>query len=221
MNTKFLIISLILFLFTVNVVLADVAMPLSLVTIPYFPIIILIEMIAFLILIKKFYKIDIGIKAIIVIVLIANIITSLLGTFFPIYRYFIGNLTSFVLSFIVSIPVEFAIFRHFLKFLKKKFNSLDLLEITFIINFFSYLFLFFLFFRTSELMAFINYSAIVNMFSTTDLSFIILILALFSFIISCFIVWLYERVKKRKEKGKLNTSTIRTICSCIHITTCS
>ena len=78
-------------------------------------------------------------------------------------------------------------------------RTIDLLEISFIINTLSYLILLFSFFKISQIMTIINYSSIINTIYTIDLTTLILILALISFVFSCLIVWIYDKIRKPEK----------------------
>lgn len=62
---------------------ADVIMPLAVVTIPFLPVIVLIEALLFWLLLNRRYKVATGFWRSVVIILVANLATSALGTFLP------------------------------------------------------------------------------------------------------------------------------------------
>ncbi len=116
---------------------ADIALPFSLMTLPFFPLILLVEVIVFWLLINKVFKIEVNFWKSLLIIFAANVVSSLLGTFLLIER-FIFNLTIFLLvTFILSAFIEFGIYLLF--FVKKKSKKINLLWISFAVNFLTYL----------------------------------------------------------------------------------
>jgi hypothetical protein len=137
MNKKFLIITLLTYLFIPKLVIADVIYPLSFMIIPFIPFIILIEAFVFWLLVNKWIKIQTGFWKLILVVLVANIVTSLLGTFVPIYRYTAANLMWIGVAFVFSIFIEWGIYVPF--FRKADIRIFDLLKISFIVNLATYI----------------------------------------------------------------------------------
>lgn len=112
---------------------ADVLTPLSEVMIPFIPVVIISETIGFWLLVNKFFKIKTGFWKSLVIMTVANIITSLLGTFIQLYRNVTGPL---LLAFILSIIIEFIVYLFF--FGKAKIEKIKLLVLSLIVNSISY-----------------------------------------------------------------------------------
>lgn len=139
MKSKGLIVSLSSFIFLslLNLVSADISVPLSMLTIPFIPIIIFIEGFIIWILINKSLKIQLGFWKSILIAFTANIVTSLIGTFIPLYRYVTENLTWVAIAFVLSVLIEWAIYTPFLR--KFEIKKLDLLMISFIANVATYI----------------------------------------------------------------------------------
>ena len=136
MNKKFLLFTILTFLLLPQLVSADLITPLSFMTIPLIPFIILIEAFAFWLLSNKVIKVPIGFWKIILVTFVANIVTSLLGTFIPLYRYTAENLMWIGLAFIFSVFIEWEIYIPF--FRKVNIKILDLLKISFVGNLITY-----------------------------------------------------------------------------------
>lgn len=117
-------------------VLADVITPLSYMTIPLIPLIVLIEAFVFWLLVNKVIKVRIGFWKLILVALIANIVTSLLGTFIPLYRYAAGNLILIGVAFVFSVFIEWEIYIPF--FRKVNIKIFNLLKISFVGNLITY-----------------------------------------------------------------------------------
>jgi len=148
--------TLLIFLLLIMPVLADGAVALSEASTIILPIVILIEILIFWILNKKIYKNKINIKKIVIVILIANMISTLFGFIFTndLYeitglqvgsRGFIHNISiktffGFFVYFIISVIIEFFIF---FIILRKSYKIKDMLIICIIVNISSYVFLFF------------------------------------------------------------------------------
>jgi len=136
MDKKFLLLTILTFLLLPQLVSADLITPLSMMTIPLIPFIILIEAFAFWLLANKVIKVPIGFWKLILITLVANIVTSLLGTFIPLYRYTAENLMWIGVAFVFSVFIEWGIYIPF--FRKVNIKILDLLKISFVGNLITY-----------------------------------------------------------------------------------
>ena len=124
------------FLIFPQIVLADVIVPLSTVTFPLIPFVILIETIVFWLMANNLMKYRVGFWKSLLVVAIANLATSLLGTIIPLYKYAIGNLIWIGIAFTLSVFIEWAIYLPF--FRKTKIKKSDLLKISLAGNFITY-----------------------------------------------------------------------------------
>ncbi len=125
-----------IFLLLVPLVSADIIMPFSFYTIMFFPAILIIEVVGFWLLANKVFNIRVSFWKSLLIVTVANVVTSLVGTIFPFKR----SIILFLIAFILSVIIEFVIFLLF--FIKKEIKKINLLWISGIINFGSYLVLY-------------------------------------------------------------------------------
>ena len=141
MRNKFIVL-LSLILLIPSIALADVITPLSFITIPLIPFIILIEAFVFWLLANKVIKVPIGFWKLILVTLVANIVTSLVGTFVPLYRHITENLIWIGVAFLFSVFIEWGIYIPF--FRRVNIKILDLLKISFIGNLITYTILAFL-----------------------------------------------------------------------------
>ena len=129
-------IVLILFclIFTVEVVSADVIFPLSFVTLPFFPLILVIEVLVFVVYVKCILAktgLDISLKRAFLTVFTANLASSAVGLIFPTLH---DSLTLTILSaLLLSIIVEFFVYVMLLRIRK-----LELLKLSSLTNFASY-----------------------------------------------------------------------------------
>jgi len=116
---------------------ADVILPFSTVkkTLPYFLLILVIEVIIFWLLTNKVFKIKTRFWKSLLIVFIANAVSSLLGSL-------LGTFLEYYYAFVLSVFIEFGVYLLF--FTKKKFKKINLLWISLAANFLSYLVLFLL-----------------------------------------------------------------------------
>ena len=118
-------------------VLADLIVPFTVSTIAYFPLIVIIEIIGFWLLTNKAFKIKASFWKSVLIILVANVVTSLIGTFIPVYGF---SLYAVAITFVISVLIEFGIYVLF--FIKeKKVSKMNLFLVSLIVNFFSYLIL--------------------------------------------------------------------------------
>lgn len=136
MNNKFLILLGALFLL-LPIVSADVILPFSFVTIPFYPLFLIVELILFWLLANRVFSIKVSFWKSLLIVAVANIVTSLMGTFIPSYRDFTGPILT---AFILSVIVEFGIYLLF--FIKKDVKRINLFWISGLVNLVSYILLF-------------------------------------------------------------------------------
>ena len=145
MDKKFLIITLSAFLLIPKLVSANliapvserIITPVSLLAIPLFPFIIVIETFVFWLLIHKWLKIQTGFWKLILVVLVANGVTSLLGTYVQFYEYAAENLLWISIAFVLSVFIEWGLYVPF--FRKANVKRLDLLKISFIVNLATYI----------------------------------------------------------------------------------
>ncbi len=124
------------FLFLPQLASADVIVPLSILTIPLIPIIVIIEAVIFWEIANKNIKVPIGFWKLILVTLIANIVTSLLGIIIPIYQYTSTNLIWIGVAFVLSVFIEWGIYIPF--FRKVTIKIIDLLRISFVANLITY-----------------------------------------------------------------------------------
>ncbi len=117
-------------------VFADVATPLTLLTLPLFPVIVAVETLILFLWLTKRLRVSVGILRSILTVLAANLVTSLIGTFIPTYRQFEGNLVALGVAFVLSVFIEWAVYIPF--FLKISVRRRDLLKISILANLVSY-----------------------------------------------------------------------------------
>jgi len=136
MRNKLTLILLAALSFIIPTVRADIIMPFSYVTTPFYPLFLIVELILFWLLANKVFSIKIGFWKSLLIVAVANIVTSLIGTFIPSYRDFTGPI---LIAFILSVIVEFIVFLLF--FIKKDVKRINLFWISGIVNIVSYLIL--------------------------------------------------------------------------------
>ena len=136
MEKKFLLLTMLTFLLLPQLVSADLIVPLSVMTIPLIPFIILIEAFAFWLLANKVIKVPVGFWKLILVTFVANIVTSLLGTFIPLYKNTAENLIWIGVAFIFSVFIEWGIYIPF--FRKVNIKIFDLLKISFVGNIITY-----------------------------------------------------------------------------------
>ena len=129
-----IILSFILFL--PKLALADIMVPLSFTTIPLIPFIVLIEAFVFWLLVNRWLKVQTGFWKLVLVVFIANIVTSLLGTFIYFYRSVAENLMLISIAFICSVIIEWGLYLPF--FWKTNIKKYNLLIISFIANLATY-----------------------------------------------------------------------------------
>ena len=134
-----------IFLLALPLVSANVAYPIGWITLPLLPFIVLIEGLVLWLLAKQWLKAKLGFWKSVLVVLIANFITSLLGTLISIMMYgnwFEGSLF-FTLAFIASVIIEWGIFVFLFKQMKSlrklKIKNKQLFLISLYVNIASYL----------------------------------------------------------------------------------
>ena len=136
MGNKFLYLIIFIILFLPQLASADVIIPLSFLTIPLIPLIVIIEAVTFWEIANKIIKVPIGFWKLILVIFIANIVTSLLGTFIPMYKYTSENLIWIGVAFVLSVFIEWGIYIPF--FRKNTIKIIDLLKISFVGNLITY-----------------------------------------------------------------------------------
>jgi len=99
------------------IVTADVLVPLSITALPFFPLIVIVEFVLFWLLARKAFNIRIKYRDILLVVILANLVTSFVGIFIQTYGDLAGTL---LVSFILSVIMEFAVFVLFFRFYLKK-----------------------------------------------------------------------------------------------------
>jgi hypothetical protein len=92
---------------------ADVITPLSHVTIPLLPVIVLIEALVFLILARKWLRAAVGFWRVLGVVVVANVATSFVGTLVPLYKYAARNAMLIAFAFAASVLIEWLIYLPF------------------------------------------------------------------------------------------------------------
>ncbi|MBS3128129.1 hypothetical protein J4410_03215, partial [Candidatus Woesearchaeota archaeon] len=143
-------------LWLIPFVSANVGVPLSLITIPFYPLIVGIEVLVFWLLTKKWFQKKITFGKCVGVVLLANIITALMGNFFIFIDYgFIPVAWSgffllflLVLAYILSVLVEWSVL---VSFYKKGFTKKQLFHVAWSANLASYLVIFGVLFLISSL----------------------------------------------------------------------
>jgi len=119
----------------VPAVLADIIIPLSFVTIPLIPVIVLIEVLVFWLIARK-AKVPVGFLRLVLATFAANIATSVVGTLIPLYRYTAQNLIGIGIAFVVSVLVEWRLYVLF--FRKTRILIPYLLKVSFLGNLITY-----------------------------------------------------------------------------------
>jgi hypothetical protein len=122
---------------------ADILTPLSYFTVPLLPVIIIVEALVFLLASRKWLRVKIGFRRILIAMVVANFVTSLLGTFIPLYKYVVGNLLWIAIALFLSVIVEWAICIPF--FRRFRLRRLSLLALCSMTNLATYVPLAFLF----------------------------------------------------------------------------
>jgi len=103
---------------------ADVITPLSYVTVPFLPVIILIEALVFLILARKWLRVAVGFRRVLRVMALANVVTSFAGTVVPLYRYVATNLAWIAAAFLASVLIEWVIYLPFFRRARLRKRSL-------------------------------------------------------------------------------------------------
>jgi hypothetical protein len=129
MNMKKLAFIALSFLLILPMVSADVLIPATEFPQISFPIVLIIEFVVFWLLSKTLFKMNLNPWKILLILFIANLITSAIGFIFPVLGY------NLLLAFILSVIIEsFVILLFF-----RKENKLKLFFIVLIVNILSYI----------------------------------------------------------------------------------
>lgn len=135
MKGKFFVLFSIFFL--PLIAFADFIVPLSVTTIPLIPFIILIEALVFWIFANKFCKVAVSFWKLVLVTFIANLVTSALGTFIPMYHYLETNLMWIGIACAFSIFIEWLIYIPF--FIKTDLTKKQLFKISIIANLITYI----------------------------------------------------------------------------------
>ncbi len=122
-----------LFMLCIPLVSADVHVAPGSELIYFFPVVIIIEVLVFWMLANKSFKIKVSFWKSLLIVFIANMVTSIIGIFIETYM----NFASFIFGFVLSFLIEFIILLLF--FINKKVKRINLFLLSIIINLLSYL----------------------------------------------------------------------------------
>jgi hypothetical protein len=129
---KIVLISFCLILI-IGVASADVIFPLTFVTLPFFPFILVIEILVFVVYVRFVLAgkgIEISLKSVFLAVFTANLVSSAVGLIFPSHDSFAVTV---LFAFLLSIVVEFFVYIAFFRIRK-----LELLKLSFLTNFTSY-----------------------------------------------------------------------------------
>ncbi|MEA1994515.1 MAG: hypothetical protein U9N35_09035 [Euryarchaeota archaeon] len=129
-------LTILTFLLLHQLVSADVIFPLTFTTLPLIPFIILIEVLTFWLLANKVIKASVSFWKSVLVIFVANIITSLLGIFIYLPGYTTGDSLWLGITYMLSVFVEWGIYTPF--FIKDDIKILDLLKISFVENLISY-----------------------------------------------------------------------------------
>jgi len=120
------------FLLLPEVVSADVIFPLSFITLPFFPLIILTEVLVFALYLDFVFKNQpIEVRRMFIGILAANMVTSIIGIFFPLHKTLILALSS---AFAFSVLVEWVVYIRIFSALR----AIDLFKASFLANLASY-----------------------------------------------------------------------------------
>jgi hypothetical protein len=120
------------------ILLADIITPLSYYTIPLLIPIILAEAIVCFLLVRKFQRAEkVSFWKILLSVATANVVSSFVGMLIPLYKDRMANLLWIGVALVLSILIEWAVL---LIFLRRRLRPVDLLAISAVMNFVSYLY---------------------------------------------------------------------------------
>ena len=136
---------IILFLLIPKIAWADVAVSVSYSNILLLPLIVIAESVLLWVLINRFLRYYFGFWKSLLVVLPANIITSVTGTFIELFSYGFYQdmgIGFFFFSFFLSFVIEWAVYLAF--FRKSGLSRLKLLQLSFYVNIVSYVLLFLL-----------------------------------------------------------------------------
>jgi len=141
MKIKLLLLAIFSFL-AIPLVSANLAVPITLLTAPLFPLIVIIESFLFWLLAKNWLKTQCGFWKSLLLVSLANLITSLLGTVIPFVTLnYWENSAILSLAFVLSIFIEWGMFIFMLKyirFLRLNITKKNLLLLSVYLNIASY-----------------------------------------------------------------------------------
>ncbi len=132
-----------LFLLIPKIAWADVAVSASYSNILLLPLIVIAESVLFWVLINKVLRCPFGVWKSFLVVIPANIITSVTGTFIEIFSYGLYQdmgVGFFLVSFFLSFTIEWAVYLAF--FRKSGISRLKLLQLSLYVNIASYILLF-------------------------------------------------------------------------------
>lgn len=137
MKSKLLLIITLMLILLPKIVFADIITPLSMMTIPLIPGIVLLEFIVFWIA-RKIIKFDAKLYILFVAVFVANTVTSILGTVFPLYKSAAENMMAVAAAFVMSVLIEWAVYE---LFFRKKIKVLPLFAVSLGGNIITYAFI--------------------------------------------------------------------------------
>jgi len=123
---------------TTEVASADVIFPLTFVTLPFFPFIVVIEILVFATYVEfVLVKVEISFRNIFIAVFVANVVSSAVGLVLPSHSSFVVTMLS---AFLLSTLIESLVYTAFIKI-----KRLELLKLSFFSNLASYAVLIFYF----------------------------------------------------------------------------
>jgi len=134
MKNKYLLMVALLLAFLPKIVFADIIMPLSIITVPAIPLIVLAEWIVFWIA-RKITGFDVKLYMLALAVFVANVVTSIIGTIFPLYKNAAENAILVGIAFIFSVLIEWGIYE---LFFRKKIGIKNLFLVSLIGNVITY-----------------------------------------------------------------------------------
>ncbi|PIN87086.1 hypothetical protein COV19_01565 [Candidatus Woesearchaeota archaeon CG10_big_fil_rev_8_21_14_0_10_44_13] len=137
MRNKHIFMAILTMVFLPKSVFADVVMPISLLTMPLIPLIVLAEFIVFWIA-RRIIRFDAKLYMLLLAVFLANILTSALGTVFPLYKSASQNMIHLGEAFALSVLVEWGIYE---LFFRKKIDKKALFVVSLGGNVITYLFI--------------------------------------------------------------------------------
>lgn len=114
MRNKYLFMVILALVFLPKVAFADLIVPISMLTVPLIPGIVLAEFIVFWIA-RKMIGFDVKLYMLLLAVFLANLLTSILGTIFPLYKSISRNMMILAEAFVLSVLVEWGIYELFFR----------------------------------------------------------------------------------------------------------